>query len=278
MFKKKKSPLRAPKLVRRRRQILGFKITMIIVLVIGLVCGAIALTRIAALQITDVEVKGAVAVESAEIIQTANDYLYGNYFYLFPHRNRYIYPKQVIEHALHDRFKRVQDVDIKQRGQILTITITERSPAYLWCRGSDVHSTEACYFMDKQGFVYAEAPIFSGKTFFSFYGVLPDEPIGKTFLTPEQFDYVADFAAYLNSKQLDVYALSASLDGTYTIYMNRGGKLIVSANQTVSELVPIVETLLQNNQIQSTSTALDYVDLRFGNKVFFKTNGDKPVE
>lgn len=279
MFKKK-SPLKAEKLVKRKRRILYLKIFVVVLLVGGLCYSVVLVSRLQYLQITEVIVEGAVAIDPQEIKTIAEQNIAGNYLYVFPRANRLLYPKQIILQTITERYKRLESVVLKRSGHTLRITISERVPAFMWCKGSGAETKQDCYFVDKTGYIYAPAPIFSGNTFFIFHGlVTAPDPIGSFYIDATQFLFLQSFVTYLKDKSVDVFALDAQEDGTYTFYLDKGGKLIVDSRQRLESLKPVIETLIINEELlSSTSKSVEYIDLRYGNKVFFKQNGDNPVE
>ncbi len=84
--------------------------------------------------------------------------------------------------ALLEKYKRIENVDLSTRGQTLTVSIKEREPAYLWCEGNlsvdaDTEHAQKCYFADKTGYIFANAPQFSGDAFFIYAGLIEEDPI-----------------------------------------------------------------------------------------------------
>src|SRR3989344_3974534 len=99
------------------------------------------------------------------------------------------YPKSAIRRSLASTYPRLKDIELRVKsGGALLISVTEREPLYTWC-GENIPETDTaenqiCYFLDKEGYVFDEAPYFSGDVYFKFYGafgVVPLYPKGSYF-------------------------------------------------------------------------------------------------
>jgi cell division septal protein FtsQ len=283
MFKKK-SPLKATRLARKKRK--KRLLTMIGVFIAAAVAVAALswLSKFNALAITDVEVRGNSAVDTAEVTEIAHKAIAGNYIYLFSKSNSFLYPKSTLRAAVADAIPRIKMATISTEGiHTLVIDIQERDPKYVWCSGppSRRQRESSCYFIDTDGYIFARAPIFSGSAFFAFYGLVQDkEPIGNTYLSSKEFIMLNEFVEFIKSHNIGVYALLAKDNGLYELYLTKGGKIIFQNEQDMNTLEGNVEALIKNTKLFDPKeiSELEYVDLRFGNKIYFKKVGDNNVQ
>ncbi len=282
----KKSPLKSSKLVRRKRRILLLKISSVILFFLIVIGGVIGVTHLGVLAITSVAVSGNASIDTDALKKVVDDNIAGNYFHLFSRSNKIIYPKQEIEADLLASFPRIQNVQVNIEGHSLALAITERSPAYTWCAGmpTDVPHNQ-CYFMDSEGYIFAEAPEFSGNVFFAFYGMVSnDNPITASYLNNSEFKKVDQLISFLDSKSLHPYAFRAEDTGSYELYLARGGKIIFKQGQDAAILQSNLELILTHTDIlapaktKSASSSLEYIDLRFGNKLYYKKTGDNALQ
>ncbi len=285
-MRKKKSPLKSAALQKRKQKILIVKIiacALGVVLIFGSIIG---LSRLKSLQIASVVVDGNSAVDPGEIQEIAEAALKGNYGYTFPRANKLIYPKQKILADVIASSPRIVHASAKVHGTQLAITIQERIPAYTWCTGlpQDSMTSKKCYFMDDQGLIFSEAPIFSGNVFFAFYGIISDDPIRKTYLNNSEFKNIDSLISFLDSQHLHPYAFRAEESGSYELYLEQGGKIIFKRGQDISLLQSNLKLVITNTLLfpekkqQTASTTLDYIDLRFGNKLFYRQKGDNQLQ
>ena len=69
-------------------------------------------------------------------------------------------------------------------------------------------------------------------------------------------------------------ALLANPDGSANIYLNSGGYLIIDLSGDFSEFMNTIFTLKSQTDLFSTTTPITYIDIRFGNKVYYKTRAN----
>lgn len=272
----KRSPLKATRLAQRKRRIFAFK-TVGVVVVVGAIIGGLAwFSRLERFRITSVAVEGNTRVDASELQALVTKHLAGSYLYLFPRANRFMYPVQSITQDILSTYPVIKSVTPSTEGHALTITVTDRKPAYLWCKGDPTHpDTTSCYFMDDGGFVFSEAPHFSGDVYFTYYGILTaDNPIGLAYV-PQEFKGLSIFRTNLNQMGIRTYAGNAESDGVRELYLERGGKIIFKNTQEISKLVSLIDLIRSKTSLfKAQSLPLNYLDLRFGNKIYYTFTGD----
>lgn len=260
------------------------KLGLIFLLLIAFVFLFSWLSKLPSIQIKNIEVEGNAIISKAEITDFIKKEISGEYFLLFSKKNFFLYPKGVIERKLADNFKRIEKIEIKSKGlNYLVVNLIERKPYSLWCDGGgnsdkiESASSEKCYFLDKNGFVFSEAPEFSGNTFFRYYGLLKeDNPVGGNYMESLKFKEIRGFVDSLKILGINSVKFHASSEDDYEIDLDNGGKIIFDDKQLLTKTLENLESVLDEiglGKSSSTDSAvkLDYVDLRFGNKVFYKT-------
>ena len=94
-----------------------------------------------------------------------------------------------------------------------------------------------------------------------------------------EFENLKQIQKGLEDAGLSVFAENAQADGVREFYLNQGGRIIFKKNQDSASLVSALGLVKsQTNVLNQTSTPLDYVDMRFGNKVYYKFVGDNAVQ
>ncbi|MGH7250079.1 MAG: hypothetical protein ACREGC_03825, partial [Minisyncoccia bacterium] len=219
------------------------------------------------------------------IIETVNKELAGKYLWLFPKSNILIYPQSKIGAVLESKFKSIQSVSLSVKSDKgLWVFLSEREPKYTWCGDAlpASGSEEKCYFMDESGYIFSEAPFFSGKVYFRFYGlpgVNGEDPLGSYYLK-QNFTGLVHFNDLLLSMGLKPEKAYIDENGDTYIYLAK-----TTASKTVPELIlrddadfeKVAENLqaaLGTEPLQSKFkneySLLQYIDLRFDNKVYDK--------
>src|SRR3989338_4561341 len=95
---------------RRRRRI--FLAVAVPLLILSLFGGLVALSRWSGITISTIEVEGASAVPEEELIASTEWALRGNYLWLFPKGNIFLYPRRVAEQALRREFPTLRSADL----------------------------------------------------------------------------------------------------------------------------------------------------------------------
>ena len=288
---KKRSILNSPhieELKRRKRKILKIKIIFFFICFLILLVGLIFLSRWSKLNIENVEISGNSIIETKDIEKVVNENLKGYYFWVFPKTNFLLYPKKIIKKDLENNFKRLYDISIDvYKIKTLKVFVAEREGKYLWC-GDYVPvliedtSSYKCYFMNDDGYVFDEAPYFSGNVYFKTYGSLDNKTentFGSYFLK-DKFTGIVKFKETLEGLGLNPIYFWTGEDGDANISIssqsNIGPKVIFKINsdyEKISEnLQAAITTEPLQTKIKDNLSSLLYIDLRFGNKVYYKFN------
>jgi hypothetical protein len=231
------------------------------------------------LRISRVELSGGVLVTQADVQKEALSFLSGSYLWLYPKDNAFLYPRTAVTADIKDHFKRIDKISVKLKDtHTLAVEISERTPKALWCSGDPEagEPTGDCYFMDGNSTIYTEAPDFSGDAYFKYYGGLATDtpPVGTDYMASStQF---ADLSAFIDrAKRLSVKPLYllAKGNGEYSLVLAGGGQIYFDIKEPLSVVGDNLEALLHAPAL-ATSTAhslpIQYIDLRFGNKLFYK--------
>ncbi len=243
------------------------------------------------LLISQIAVEGNKTVSDFEIRQVVNEQLIGKYWWLYPKRNALLFPRDRIVKAVATSFPRLSSIKLEQPNlQSLTLLVEERRGEFLWCL---VKSAEAdygasqCYFADKTGFVFAPAPKFSSPLYFELLSADANEPIGRYPLP------MADWQKLIaGEKQLAVILASSTFSGQkvyqaapaelrdwYFRVKNDSGdnwEIRLDLNQDFDAAMKTLTSVLVDpnfvKDLKIHRSKLEYLDLRFAPKVFYRYN------
>jgi cell division septal protein FtsQ len=278
---KKKSPLKATRLHQRKRRtriILG---SIFLIACILILSGFSWLSRVSALSIQTVKVHGNVAIDATDISSIAEKNISGAYVALFSKSNKLLYPKDSIETEIRTTFPSIDSLHIETNGNELEIDLSERKPAYMWCSGKPQDIERACYFMDETGYIFSVAPEFSGNAYFIFYGGIEEgkNPIGTTFYIPEELQEIQAFKDSLKDEGINISSLFEKAENIREVYFSDRGKIIFKKTQDLTDVVSSLHLLKTKTDLFTHSTSsIEYIDFRYGNKVYYKFIGDNPVQ
>ena len=273
---RRRSPLRA-----RRRKVRALIFFGSIVLVAGIVYGVSVISYLPRFSIQTVEVQGAKEVPASEMSGFVRGELYDGSHPILSRSNIFLYPRAAIEKAVTDRFPRIRTVSIARPSlfaQTVTALVEEREAYARWCEGGD------CYLIDDGGFIFSQAStsaevlrtsyIFTGAAGTSTPAIgerlLPGRLAGVLALLDRlgQAGWNAESVAVQNEQDFEtrLSALSGSeKTGGFAVRASFGndGEAVVKNLQLV----------LSSDVLRGRESELEYVDLRFGNRVYYKLKG-----
>jgi len=168
---------RVIKIKKEKRRSWRKRFYIFLVLLILIFVGLSFASHINSLNITSITVSGNKVIDDEGIIDVVDKNISGRYFFIFPKTNLLIFPRKNIKEELFDTYTRLNKIELNLAELELEVFVSERDAYYTWC-GEDLPSQGVeleqvkCYFTDELGFVFDEAPYFSGDVYFRFYGPL----------------------------------------------------------------------------------------------------------
>lgn len=287
----KRNVLNSPGLLelkKRRHKVFLNKIFIFLFGILVIFFSLAYLSRLNKLNINEVEILGNKVLDTEILKKAVDKQITGKYLWLFPKTNIFIYPKNTLKNNLQDEFKRIKDMSLTIKNtKTLEVSLTEREAKYTWCGempDSAVKPLETsgftaedqkCYFVDEDGYVFDEAPYFSGNVYFKFYGTL-----SESYFSKQNFKQLISFRDVLVGMGLKPIALYATNDGDIQIFLlstnlsSLEPKILLKADadfQNVAEnLQAALDTEPLKSKFKNKYSTLEYIDLRFGNKVYDK--------
>lgn len=266
---------------RKRRVIKASLILFCVLLFIGIV---IAFFNLSKFRIRQISIEGAIGLDQEQLKGEALNFLKGKYLKLFPYDNIFILPEMKLTADLLETFPLLKEIAVRRDfPQKIFITVEERKAEVLWCSGSDSASIpasststlnslpkESCAFVDDSGFIFQSAPNFSGAIFLKFFDER-EQPsgVGKMMTDSGEFQKLTSFAGLLKEKGFDVSKIILKDAGTYEVHLKESWYILLNdknePNQTFGNL-----ELVFDQDIKEKRPKLDYIDLRFGKKVFYR--------
>lgn len=244
-----------------------FKIT----LTVAFLAGIIFVLRADFLQIKNFEVSGAETISAESLKSTAQSLTLGNKLFLIPKSNIILLSKNNLASILLSNFSRLEKVEVNKQffGQKVELKVTERKDDFLWCS-----QEEECFFMTKDGFIFESAFPGNPRGKIIFRGILEREPLMKSFATPAKMRNYSNFIEILKSGGFEVNSVNIESTDKAVAETNIGGTTIdVIFNPEETDLSPVAQNIiLLINEIKNktSSTRFEYIDARFGNKIFYK--------
>lgn len=259
--------------IRHRRISLGLGIMGVVV------CGGVlvALNQPFA-RISDIQVFGT----TEPIASLVEQMLAGSYFGLIPKSTTLLYPEHDIRSAILTQYPGVAAVSFFRTGFTgLSIRVTNRAPIAAWCGAAPLTSTtsevahEACYFFDASGVLYATTTATVPVNTFRFY-----EPIRTQSALMSVLPHAAtlpslfDFARQLSTFDTMVERIVIR-DSEVDMYLASGTRITSVLGEEQQAYAALVSA---QSSLNLADGSLEYVDVRFGGKVYAKKGEARMIE
>jgi len=261
----------------RRRRLFLIRLSIIVFLILVLIFSLAILSGHEKVKIKTITITGNALVSNNEIFAIINRDIAGRYFYLFSKSNSLIFPRFKINEDILKEITAVKDLDIKwDSWQTILVSIEERKPHSVWC-GEDIKAPLVdCYFVDNGGYIYGQAPVFSGNIFIKDFGtttpllnnVSMDKYIGNYFLPREE--YIQVYSLIQRLDQNGIKAVSLFFDGfDFRLILEAGPEVIFNNKNNLEVSFQNFFTAIQTGDLNLGRDVLDinYIDLRFDNKI-----------
>ena len=247
---------------RRARLLFTFFGLLVAVLVVG---GFAYATYMPRLQITNIDVIGADSISSNLIRNYAETILNDGKLHFLSRTNLFLYPRVAIARSLALNFPRIALADVDRESilaQAVRITIHERQPFATWCS-----EDKTCFQVDSSGYIFAQAATTTG---YEFRGGLTatSSPIGSTYL-PGHFVEVHTLLKLLAETHAPV-SVDVMGDQDYVVNLQTGLRLYVPFSANPEIIVRNLDTVLASDALKGKQAKLEHVDLRYGNRVYYK--------
>lgn len=244
-------------------------------------------------QIKSVVVEGTSLVPKEEVQTTTEAMLGGSYIFFFPKSHYLWYPKTAIKKKMLLDYPRIATIVVSRKSDVLHIAITERQPKYLWCGATVPDTSEEafardCYFTDQEGYIFATAPNFSDAVYIKLYATIEhaDEPLRQTVFKGDTLRKVEIFAHSIKSDTIVPHSYVEASDNDIAILLLRAGGvsprvLYNSALDPMSAVTAFrsaISTEPLMTKLKKSFSTLEYIDVRFDKKVFYKFGETQKTE
>jgi len=238
------------------------------------------------LLVTKISISGNQELSANAVGSAVSSEISGKYLNTLAKNNIALISKEKITNALKKDFKRVEEVEItKIFPDALKIKIKERESTAIFC------SREQCFVVDSAGLPYARADFAANELDESKLLILNDDgnkeiKLGENFIDGEYVKYLLAVRAELKSElgleidknfhtpRLISGDIRVKTSEGWMIYFDKG----VPIQKEISTLKLVLEKIDKEANEKSQRSKLEYIDLRTGNKVFYKFKNSEPAQ
>lgn len=265
----KKSSYQTGKLAKRRRRIFILRIVLWSVFVVALIGGMAFWSHAENLTVSNIEIEESTFTKPVEIKSIVQSHLEGKYLFGFARDNALLIPKGDIEAALIEKYPSVESVSLKLKGMdTLIVSFSEYEPVAKWC--ADAGDND-CYFINNKGIVFLEESSVNAYDLITFKNIITEDPIGKEYVSAVFVNDIVKFNNEIGKINLKIKKVSSEDAESFTLMTAEGIELYIDKSDDLGELLENLLIVIDQEAIHKAQLRnIDYIDLRFGNKVIYK--------
>lgn len=267
----KKNPYRSSKLAERKRRKKKIRIIIGSIFSVVLIIGVVFWFNHESMMIDEIVISDNEFINNDDLREDINEILNKKYIGIFPKKNFLILPKKKIKTFVFENNLSAREVRIKRRVNKIEVNITEHVAVSKWC-GLDFNVPDVCYLINDQSLIFTQEKILQPKEVIKLYGLLNSENIlGEKYLSMEVYDTVIAFVNNLEQLEIIPEFVDTTDQETFAVYTERGPYLLIKKNDDPNEVLNNLKTVIETEELNAAQFKnLEYIDLRFGNKVYYK--------
>jgi cell division septal protein FtsQ len=227
-------------------------------------------------ELNAVNVGGVQAVPVADIQHFVDGIIHDGKNHFFSEANIFFYPRSLIEQDLIRNFPRIKTVVITRpsiMSRTLVVTVSERQSFALWCPSFSTASDQ-CAQMDESGYLFAPYDASTTPaTSYIFAGEASSTlQIGQTF-EQDHLPGILSLLHMLDQSAVRPLGLIVGSDSDFSVPTQEGYTLKLSFGEDVADVLKNLKLVLTSSPVKDKLADLEYIDLRFGNRVYYKMKG-----
>ncbi len=215
------------------------------------------------LDISLIEVNSAENLKKESIEEFIEENIESNFLALKTKNILFFSPKELKSKIL-KKTSIIEDVEIEKTFPAkITVSTKERIPFAIWCAKTDIKS---CAFIDRSGVAFQRIDgLRKGLLVF----VKEREPsLGVQILTSEELDTLVSLRSAIIKKGIHIKYLQTVEQKDILVHTEEGWVVYLSSNNYEKEVENL--SLILKSLDQKKRNNLDYIDLRFGDRIYYK--------
>lgn len=240
-------------------------------------------------EIKDVRISGLKTVSEEEMRDIINDVLGQKKLGFLKSKNYFLLSADKLQSSILVSLPKISSVVIAKTTEALNIEIEEREALGIWCLASQylVKPDSDCFYFDKEGIIFEESPKSSGTLFMSIEDMRDRMlTLGSAVLSEGEI-LLSQEAQRLLAGNFSFAAATILIrsDGEYELLTTEGWRILLNKNDALEYQLSNLKYLL-DEKIKARlgdlpadrQAGLEYVDLRLGNRVYYKFKGVKIID
>lgn len=247
---------------KRRRRIA--KLILFIIFFLVIIYGISFWSYYPKFQVIELEVEGVEFSDEQMIRDIFEKNISGRKMLVLSQRNFLFIPKSEIINELKDNMV-IEDAEIVTRGfDRVVIKIKEFAPVAVWCK-------EDCYFINQKGEAFVKAPLLYEDYLVVLKRETEGDLFGQQYSDEKVFQNIFKFIDLMKNLNVEITSVSTGDEETYALLSNSYPELLIDKNDQPENIFSNLNTILEKDAINEAQLGnIEYIDLRFGNKVYYK--------
>lgn len=256
-------------LKRKKQKIKKIKFYVIFVITILCITGVIYVIQMPFIRISEVKISGNTFVDTEEINSKTNELLNGYTYWIFPNKNIFLFSKRKLEEKIKENPAVIKVIIKKDFFNTLIINIEEQEKEMLYC--TSIEKTE-CFYINKVGFIYAKVEEYIiPEQEVIIYNEQERKNIKDTVLDEATYTELVLFVKNITRQDIKIGGIYLKEGGIIEFVSQSGVRIITSRFDNFKKDFDNFMALFDQNILTKEKLSeIDYMDLRFGNKVFYK--------
>lgn len=254
------------KFLEKKKRAKKIKRWIFIIFVIILIVGFFYWMRHPNLNVEQINISKNNFSKTEKIKENILNTLKGNKFLLIPKTNALFLPREEIQNNIKKEFLEIEKAKIDLKGfKEINIEILEYKPEII------LKNEDGSFFVNKEGNVFMEEPFLH--TYSDLVVLENDKEIslGQNIIDGKFLSDLKDFIFKLKSLDINSKIVKNPEQDVYRLKTGRDFEIVISSADDLNFAYENVKTILDDGALKKEDLNLvDYIDLRFGNKVFYK--------
>jgi cell division septal protein FtsQ len=253
-------------LIRRKKKTLLVKVWLFSILGILIIGGSAFFSNSGKVKISSISVNDTVFFDKTEIEKIARAELEGSLLWVFAKNNILLLPRKNIEKKIKEYNQSIKTATLSLSGtNSISINVEEYKTTAIWCL------EENCYYLNEEGIAFVKAPQDYDRNLVKFSNLIEGDPIGKTYSNSENFKKIINLINLFTNVPLKIVSVKAEDGVTFSLYTDTNMKILYEGGDDPEEVANNLNTIIEKDAISKSQLInIDYIDLRFGNKVYYK--------
>ncbi len=268
-----KNKYRSEKFEKKKKQIRLRKTIVWSIVALILLASFIYLMNLESFKISVVEVSKLQYADGEKIRSEVEELISGKYLGLIPKSNVIFLDLENIESAIREKNIFVEEINLSiDKFDKLKIDLSEYGAVAKWCGESFKKKNRECYLLNSNGNIFTKETFVNKEDVPVFYGPISvDYIIGKSFLPVEKFQNVINFINKLKEIKIYVRSVETADFETIVVQTTTGPYIMISTANNSDVTAENLKIVIETEEINKAQFSnLEYIDLRFTNKAFYK--------